>query len=165
MIYSILDVSRQTIEYFNKNFYDNVLINRLINSGEKLVAGAGAIDGTGDLSGNIMIDAFRGTLNDYGQEQLFTGDQGSSLLTFTKNLTTLGGYSSSSMIGSGRNINLYLKYQSTGTDPGNPVLNQIIVNGTTYALNTTNVSDPFHYSNGKRPLLQIIVYIIIIFLG
>tara|TARA_B110000261_G_scaffold164242_1_gene212922 strand:+ start:788 stop:6757 length:5970 start_codon:yes stop_codon:yes gene_type:complete len=145
-IYSILDVSRQTIEYFNKNVYDTVLMNRLINSGEKLLAGAGAIDGTGDLSGNIMFNAFRGALNDYGQEQLFTGDQGSSLLTFTKNLTTLGGYSSSSMIGSGRNINLYLKYQSTETDPGNPVLNEIIVNGTTYALNTTNVSDPFHYS-------------------
>mgnify|MGYP001206162292 CR=1 FL=1 len=145
-IYSILDASRQTFEYFNKNFYDNVLINRLINSGEKIVAGAGAIDGTGDLSGNIMIDAFRGALSDSGQDQLFTGDQGSSLLTFVKKLTTLGGYSNNSMIGSGRNIQLYLKYKSTGTDPGNPVLNEIIVNGNTYALNTTNAADMFHYT-------------------
>jgi len=151
-IYSILDVSRQTIEYFNKKLYDNVLINRLINSGETLLAGAGAIDGTGDLSGNIMLDAFRGALSDSGQDQLFTGDQGSSLLTFTKNLTTLGGYSNNSTIGSARNIHLYLKYKSTETDPGNPVLNEIIVNGTTYALNTTNTTDPFHYTKWQTSM-------------
>jgi len=115
------------------------------SSGDPVPSGSNTISINTHLKGRTFEGSSPSITGDLGQELLFTGNQGTSLKTYTKDLSTFGINSGTTLVG--KSVHIYLRYESGTYWQQDPQLYQIVVNGTTHLVGLNTGS--FRYSYWK----------------